>query len=291
MTTPRVGCSLLADSRGCGPSPSDRVSPRLPAHEIMEFFTKRFGKDYFDLYPLGDVHFGSAQCDIDFFKRVVGEIKDNPDAYWVGMGDFLENAIVGSKSDIYKQTLPPREQINYICDILAPVASKGLFLVTGNHEERSMRVVGLNPEEHIASRLNVPFMGFSCYAYFLLKSHHWLGFSAYFHHSTGGGYTPGGKVNAATKLRQIAPTADATFSAHSHTTSRMPVTWFDVGRGQVLKHTGYDYITGSCLTWNKSYAEEKVKPASTVEFIKVRFVGGNNGREDSRKQIYSVITK
>jgi len=258
----------------------------------MEFYTRRFDKNYFDLYPIGDVHFGSAQCDIEFFKRVVEEIGGNPDAYWVGMGDFLENAIVGSKSDVYTQTMPPREQINYICDVLAPIKDKGLFLIAGNHEQRTMRVVGLCPEEHMASRLNIPFMGFSCYAYFITQSTHSPhGFSAYFHHSTGGGYTPGGKVNAATRLRQIAPTADATFSAHSHTTSRMPVTWFDIGRGRVLKHTGYDYITGSCLLWNKSYAEEKVKAASSVEFIRVRFIGSNSGREDNRTQIYGVITK
>lgn len=258
----------------------------------MEFFAKRFDKPYFDLYPLGDVHFGSAQCDVDFFKRVVNEVAANEDAYWVGMGDFLENAIVGSKSDVYTQTLPPREQINYICDLLSPIAHKGLFLVSGNHEQRTMRMVGLCPEEHMAVKLNVPFVGFSCYASFITASiHSPHGFSAYFHHSTGGGYTPGGKINAAAKLRQIAPTADAAFSAHSHTTSRMPVTWFDIGRGQVLKHTGYDYITGSCLTWSKSYAEEKVKAASTVEFIKVRFVGGSRGDEDNRQQIYSVITK
>jgi hypothetical protein len=258
----------------------------------MEFFTRRFKKGYFDFYPIGDVHFGSAQCDIEFFKRVVTEIKDNPDAFWVGMGDFIENAIVGSKSDVYTQTMPPREQINYICDLLMPIKDKGLFLIAGNHEQRTMRVVGLCPEEHMAARLNIPFMGFSCYASLLTNSAHTpYGFSCYCHHNYGGGYTAGGKVNRAESLRRITPTADAIFSGHFHTTSRMPVTWFDIGREQVIKHTGYDYITGSCLTWNKSYAEERGKPASSVEFIKVRFIGGTNGRFDNRQQIYSVVTK
>lgn len=258
----------------------------------MEFFSRHFPKSYFDLYPLGDVHFGSAQCDIEFFKRVVGEVADNPDARWVGMGDFIENAIVGSKSDVYTQTMPPREQINYICDLLEPIKGKGLFLIAGNHEQRTMRVVGLCPEEHMAVKLNIPFMGFSCFASFIMsKCHTPTGFSCYFHHNYGGGYTSGGKVNRAEALRKITPTADAIFSGHFHTTSRMPVSWFDIGRGQVIRHTGFDYITGSCLTWNKSYAEEKGKPASSVEFIKVRFVGSSCGREDTRKQIYEVITK
>ena len=58
---------------------------------------------------------------------------------------------------------------------------------------------------------------------------------------------------------------------------------------ETILHAGDDYITGSCLTWNKSYAEERGKPASAVEFIKVRFVGCTNGRKDNRQQIYSVI--
>lgn len=99
----------------------------------------------------------------------------------------------------------------------------------------------------------------------------------------------GGKINAATKLRRICPTVDATFTAHVHTTARIPVTWFEPGHGQALRKTGYDYISGSTLTWNKSYAEVKAKHPSTVEHIVVKFVGCSNGRTDNRKQIYEVI--
>jgi hypothetical protein len=69
------------------------------------------------------------------------------------------------------------------------------------------------------------------------------------------------------------------------------VTWFEAGKQSVIKRMGYDYITGSALTWNESYAEEKAKPASAVEFIKVTFIGATNGGPDSRRQIYEVIGK
>ena len=256
----------------------------------MEFYAKTFNKSKFTLYPLGDFHFGSRQCNVEFIKQVVNEIKDNPNAYWTGMGDFMENAIIGSKSDVYMQTLPPKEQMEFIVDLLTPIKDKGLFLIGGNHEQRTHRLVGLIPEQYIGLQLGVPYKGFSCIANFQLKSKTPNTFMCYFHHNYGGGYTKGGKVNRAEGLRRIVPTADAIFSGHFHITSRIPTVWYDAGRTQVIKHTGYDYITGSALKWDSSYAEEKAKPSAACEFISVEFIGCTNGRYDNRKQIYSVIT-
>jgi hypothetical protein len=257
----------------------------------MKFYSYDIPAKRFTLYPIGDWHWGSRQCDDGFIYQLVKEIKDNPEAKWVGMGDFIENAIIGSKSDIYLQTIPPKEQVDAIISILEPIKDKGLFLILGNHESRTMRAVGQQPEDIISYALRIPVAGYSACAVFdLKKAHTPRSFSCFFHHGAGGGYTQGGKINAAAKLRGIVPTADATFSGHTHTTSRVPVTWMEPGRGQILRKTGYDYITGSTLTWDESYAEEKGKKASTVEHIKVTFVGSSNGRYDNRQQIYEIIT-
>lgn len=257
----------------------------------MKFYSYDIPAKRFTLYPIGDFHFGSRQCDIEFIKQLVEEIRANPEAKWVGMGDFIENAIIGSKSDVYLQTIPPKEQVDEIIKLLNPIREKGLFLILGNHESRTMRQVGQQPEEIMSYALRVPVAGYSACAVFdLTKAHTPRTFSCFFHHGAGGGYTPGGKINAASKLRFICPTADATFSGHSHTTSRSPVTWMEPGRTEVLRKTGYDYITGSTLTWNESYAEEKAKRASTVEHIKVTFIGSSNGRYDNRQQVYEIIT-
>jgi hypothetical protein len=256
----------------------------------LKFFSREFPSTQIRLYPLGDWHFGSPQCHETFIQKVVDTIKSDKDAYWVGMGDLMENAIVGSKGDTYTQTVPPREQMDYICDILAPISNKGLFVIAGNHEQRTMRVVGIIPEQYFSVKLGIPYLGFSCLANLSMnKARTPKSFNCYFHHNYGGGYTPGGKVNRAEALRKIVPTADAIFSGHFHTTSRVPVTWYDCGDKQVLKKTGYDYITGSALMWDESYAEEKGKPASTVEHIVVTFIGSKNGHGDSRRQIYEVI--
>jgi len=257
----------------------------------MEFFRKQFDLRAFTFYPLGDWHVGSQQCNIKFIKEVIDEIKSSNTAYWAGHGDLMENAIVGSKSDVYKQEMPPKEQMDYIVELLNPIRHKGLFLLSGNHEYRTMRVVGLLPEQYISVQLGIPFLGYSCLAtYQLMEAKSPQSFTCYHHHNAGGGYTKGAKINRSAKLREIVPTADATFSGHFHTTSRMPTTWYSPGRGQIIKHVGYDYCIGSALEYDNSYAEERAKTPATAEMIKVTFRGATSGRRDNREQIYQVIT-
>jgi hypothetical protein len=257
----------------------------------MKFFSKKFDTNKFTLYPIGDLHLGSEQCDIDFVANVIDEIEGNRNARWIGMGDWMENALIGSKSDVYTQTMQPRDQMEYLVKLFYPIRKKGLFMIGGNHERRTTRATGLVPDEYIALQLGIPYMGFSCMANFQLNCHTPNTFTCYFHHNYGGGFFTGGKINRAEQLRRIAPVVDATFSAHFHVTSRIPVTWHEAGRKKVLKKTGYDYITGSSLKWDESYAEERAKPASSVEFIKVTFIGSTSGEGHGRTQVYEVITK
>ncbi len=196
----------------------------------MKLINKTFEAPYVTLYPLGDFHIGSSQYNEALVLKVIRLIKDDPSAVWCGMGDLMENAIIGTLGDVYNQILPPKEQLEYICSLFEPIREKCLFLIAGNHEQRTQRLVGILPELFIAYRLNVPFVGFSaflklnlCYKTVVTS------YSCYFHHNSGGGYSFGGKVNKAGQLRLIAPTVDAIFSAHFHITSRIPVTWFEPG--------------------------------------------------------------
>ena len=243
------------------------------------------------IYPLGDWHLGSPQCDVPYIKEVVREIKANPQAKWFGHGDLIENALIGTPGDIYKQLRGPADQVKEAVAILKPIKDKCLFILDGNHELRTDKASGLSPTNTIASDLRARYVQYSClFVLDLQKAKTPRSFSCYAHHNAGGGYTAGGKVNAASKLRLICPTVDATFSAHVHTSGRLPVTWFEAGYKRVIRKTGYDYIIGAALTWNKSYAEVKAKRPATVEHIKVTFVGSTSGRYDGRKQIYEVIT-
>jgi hypothetical protein len=258
---------------------------------VMKFFTAKFNTPSIRLFPLGDTHYGSPQCDVDLFKQVIEQIRRDPIAYWVGMADFIENAIIGSKSDVYTQTMNPSDQIDGVVELLEPIKDKGLFVISGNHEMRSHRLVGINPAEMIADKLGLEFMGFSCLALLEMRSRTPRGFKCYFHHNTGGGGSKGSKVNRLSALRLIVPDADAVFGAHVHDTARVPLSWYDCSYKNLIRREGCNYNIGSSLSWSGSYAEEKVYGPATPEFICVELVGATSGKEDNRKQIYSIIQK
>jgi len=188
----------------------------------MQYYKREFPTSDINVYPFGDCHIGSPQYCHPLAKLVVNTVKNDDRGYMVLMGDLIENAIVGSLGDVYTQTMPPAEQLEFVVDLLEPVKEKILFMIRGNHEFRTFKTVGMFPEQYLSAKLGlVPFLGTSVYAMFLLESHTPKSFKCYFHHGSGGGSTQGGKVNRLRSLREIAPDADATFMGHVHTTGRV----------------------------------------------------------------------
>jgi hypothetical protein len=255
----------------------------------MKFLAFELPLKALNLYPLGDWHHGSRQAFPRFIKQEIAEIWNDPEARWCSMGDLIENAIVGSKSDVYLATSNPEKQIEDVVELLRPIKDKGLFMIPGNHSARTMRVAGIDPDKVIADLLGIPYARYSILASFGLAQAKARAV-CYFHHSRGGGSTPGGKVNAAAKLRRIVPSADAVFCGHSHTTNREPLTWFDAGNKGLIRRKGYNYIIGSALTWKESYAEEKGYMPAAVEQIMVRFeVKSHHDHAKYLKQTYHII--
>jgi hypothetical protein len=169
-------------------------------------------------------------------------------------------------------------------------------MVSGNHEDRTERVAGILPDAYMSTRLGIPFAGYS--ALLVLNAREGYPprtWTCFVHHGAGGGYSFGGKKTASIKVREIVPTADAIFTGHSHITDRTPLAWYEAGKKSVVKKVGYNYVVGSALTWDGSYAENKAKRPSCVESISVEFTPGGckdkdpaTGCYDRRKQTYRV---
>jgi len=100
--------------------------------------------DTFTIVPLADIHLGNAASDEKLFGSVVQRIRDDPDCYWVGLGDYCE--FINRSDKRFSVTALAdwlrvehladlaRAQRDRFLDYVLPIADKCLGLVSGNHE-------------------------------------------------------------------------------------------------------------------------------------------------------------
>jgi hypothetical protein len=77
------------------------------------------------LYALGDVHIGALNCAEKQFKKVVKEIADDPNAYWLGGGDYIDAIILQDQKRFDPSTLPNWILAAHVDDIAARVEQGG----------------------------------------------------------------------------------------------------------------------------------------------------------------------
>ncbi len=98
-----------------------------------------------ELYFAHDIHKGSELHDKRKWESFKNEILSADNRYVVFVGDCFENAVVGSKSDVYLQNFSPHEQKEWFTNELRELADRTVAIVPGNHCARTNRTVGLYP--------------------------------------------------------------------------------------------------------------------------------------------------
>lgn len=202
---------------------------------------------------------------------------DDPNARWIYLGDGGECNIKASKGDLYSQTMNPGEQLNYLHGLFRPIKKKGLFAVNGNHGRRIYKETGLDFDEELALRLQVPYMGLSAFFSLTVNRSH---YDIFAHHGLSSGASIATKVNAAKKLNALV-VADAIFSAHSHICCELPpqhVAHLTDGHGRqgqrkIAWRTTYEYVCGCAYDSRAGYAEEKGYTPILPAHLSVTFGG------------------
>ena len=100
---------------------------------------------YLNIYPIGDVHIGSKECNIESLEKWVKAVESDPYGVVVIIGDLMNMGLKTSKSNIYEEVLSPLEQKKLCYEIFKPIAPKIIAGVSGNHEYRNVKEVGTNP--------------------------------------------------------------------------------------------------------------------------------------------------
>ena len=200
--------------------------------------------DTFTLYALGDVHIGARSCAEKQFKKVVGQIRDDPNALWVGGGDYI-NAIkpqdvkrynpeempdwmLDGKADEVRAKLSDvvKQEIERFAELVVTIQDKCLGLIEGNHEHSMKAHYNHNVMRALCDRLEVDnltdcaFLRLSFLREYK-ESCATKTVKVFVAHGTGGGRTPGAEPN---KLFRLAADKDADIflCGHTHTFCILP---------------------------------------------------------------------
>jgi len=131
---------------------------------------------------------------------------------------------------------------------------------------------------HFCFRLGIPYMGYSGVVAFKVgkyKDRFRQYYPIYFHHGTGGGTTPGAKLNRAVKLNEIVEGCDVYCIFHSHGLSASPrEVYYPNSKAQEMRARRKWYVVcGSYLSWIDSYAEQKMLPPEKLGSPRIRLSG------------------
>lgn len=122
----------------------------------FQLITHKFmSEPYINIYPVGDVHIGSKECNVQLFKEWVEMVRQDPFGYVVIIGDMLNMGLKNAKSNVYEEALSPMEQKEFCYELLNPIADKILAGCSGNHEYRAVKEVGMNPLYDVFCRMRI----------------------------------------------------------------------------------------------------------------------------------------
>ena len=108
-----------------------------------------------NLYPVGDVHIGSKEFNLELFKQWIEMVKNDPNGAVVIVGDMMNMGLRNSKSNVYEEQLSPMQQKELCYELLLPIADKIVAGCSGNHEYRAVKECGMNPLYDVFCRLRI----------------------------------------------------------------------------------------------------------------------------------------
>lgn len=107
------------------------------------------------IYFVGDLHAGAIESNLKGWESFVQRVLQDKNAYVCLLGDLMNNATRSSVSNVFEDTMRPREQKRYLANALAPLSERILCSMSGNHEFRSGKDVDDDPMLDIMSKLDL----------------------------------------------------------------------------------------------------------------------------------------
>lgn len=161
--------------------------------------------DVFYLIPIGDIHYGTKNCDIKKLEGLISWIAANKNVYWLGLGDMIEAINYSDKRFDPQNILPelqnsldnlPSAQAFQLAKKFNVIKDRCIGLMEGNHEETVRLKYHLSVTDLMADKLNTRNLGYVCMIRLYFRR---LGRNrpviVYATHGFGGGRMVGSKIN------------------------------------------------------------------------------------------------
>lgn len=107
------------------------------------------------IIPISDVHLGAAEHMEKEWASFCENVLSNPSVRIILVGDLINNATRNSVSNVFEETMRPREQKKMMTQMLMPLRDRILAGVSGNHERRSLKDADDDPSYDIMCKLDL----------------------------------------------------------------------------------------------------------------------------------------
>ena len=233
------------------------------------------------VYPIGDLHIGHINCDLNFIQSYLNTIKqtDEESNRVLLMGDLLDCGLKDSiGGSVYENILTPQEQIEVIVNILKPIANRIDGYVQGNHEYRIYKNTGIDVCKNVCSILNIPYLKYSgVVTYSFAKESKKKAYNINMFHGKAGG----GVENALRKCKEMANKVNSDIYLMGHCHHKAYTTrcfkQIDSRNGKIVDTLQYFILTGHALNYDDSYADQANLEISHKDFPIIKL--SNNGRK------------
>lgn len=221
------------------------------------------------IYPIADVHLGAAEHMEGAWREFRTNILQDPNAYIVLAGDLINNATRSSVSNIFDETMRPREQKKLMTEMLEPLRDRILCAIPGNHEGRSGKDADDDPMYDIMCKLDLEDLYRENTAFLKIQlgqGDHSPAYMMTVVHGAGQGVLTGGVVNKAERFGYAIDGCDILILGHSHKT-------FDTFPGKIKIDPYNNKVSikpfcvvncSSWLSWGGYAARKMLLPTSTV---------------------------
>ena len=259
-----------------------------------------------ELHPLTDLHIDDPDHAADHLEERIRHIADNPNAYWIGCGDYGSLIVPGDKrfgsgGHLRGEWLEhlsrlPDHYLDRAHEVLAPIADRCVGLVAGNHEATIGKNYHRGLVAELAMRLGRPDLYLGDSGWSILRFNRLtrrVTFKAFTYHGWSAGRLKGRKqIQAERDLG--AWSAHAFFLGHDHQPSGH--IWYtqeayDSNRGYALRDLPRAHINGGSWGYGQkppSRANEKKawKPADAPG---QSWLEGKNYRPEPPSNPYLLI--